>query len=440
MNNLGLILVVDDTFANLEVMSEALEDVGYEVATAIDGIRAIKRVQSHPPDLILLDVQMPGIDGFETCQRLKSDPNTASIPVIFMTALTDTDSKVKGFSVGAVDYITKPFQTEEVLARVNTHLQLRYLTQHLENSVAERTATLQIAMEELHKKSQKLEQTLQELQQAQLQIVQSEKMSALGNLVAGVAHEINNPVGCIIGNVNAAQDYINDLLNIIDLYAKNTPQLDPEIAEEIETFDLDYLREDLPKLMTAMQDGSNRIKSISNSLSIFSRADSDCQQFFDIHAGINSTMLILGHRLKANQNRPDIKVITDYGNLPEIQCFPGQLNQVFMNILANAIDGLDESNEGRSFAEIKADPNCITIQTSLENEQVIIAISDNGKGIPEEIKNHVFDYLFTTKSVGKGTGLGLAIARQIVEDKHGGKLQMRSEVEEGTTFEIILFL
>ncbi|MFN6460749.1 MAG: AAA family ATPase [Nostoc sp. DedVER02] len=277
-------------------------------------------------------------------------------------------------------------------------------------------------------------QTLADLQQAQLQIVQSEKMSALGNLVAGVAHEINNPVGCIIGNVGAVQNSINDLFGLIDLYQEELPQPSPTIAEELETIDLEYLRDDLPKLVRAMKDGGDRIMSISKSLRAFSRADSDQKQKFDLHEGIDSTILILKHRLKANDLRPAIDVVTNYGNLPQVECFPGQLNQVFMNLIANAIDALDESNQGRNFTEIKENPNCIKIQTSVEKEKVKIAIADNGKGMSEEIQQKIFDHLFTTKAVGKGTGLGLAIARQIVEETHRGKLSCNSVMGLGTEF------
>ncbi|TAH22565.1 MAG: sensor histidine kinase, partial [Oscillatoriales cyanobacterium] len=193
--------------------------------------------------------------------------------------------------------------------------------------------------------------------------------------------------------------------------------------------DLEYLREDLPKLIKAMKDGADRITSISKSLRTFSRNDSDIKQLFNLHEGIDSTVLILRHRLKGNEHRPAIEVVTEYGKIPGIACFPG---------LANAIDALDESNSGRSFAEIKAHPNRIEIRTNLESEGVKVRIADNGKGMSSEVKSHIFDHLFTTKRVGKGTGLGLAIARQIVEEKHGGTIEVASTLSEGTEFVISL--
>ncbi|MEH2015610.1 ATP-binding sensor histidine kinase [Nostoc sp.] len=277
-------------------------------------------------------------------------------------------------------------------------------------------------------------QALQDLQQAQLQIVQSEKMSALGNLVAGVAHEMNNPLGFIYASLQQAKPSLADIVEHLKLYQSSLPNPDDEIIDHAKEIDLDYSLEDLPKMIDSMVMACDRLNNISTSLRTFSRADKDYKVPFNIHEGIDSTILILKHRLKANEQRPAIEVITDYGDLPQIECFPGQLNQVFMNLLANAIDALDESNTGRSFKEIKTNPNRIIIKTSLENEGVKIAIIDNGKGMNESVKQKIFDHLFTTKGVGKGTGLGLAIARQIVEETHNGKLSFNSVLGEGTEF------
>ncbi len=287
---------------------------------------------------------------------------------------------------------------------------------------------------QIHKKNQALKMALTQLQQSQLQLVKSEKMSALGGLVTGIAHEINNPVGCIVGNVAAAQDYFSDLLGLLDLYAQQFPNPGPDIENELDAIDLTYVRDDLPQLIQAMKDSGKRIVSISRSLRTFSRADTETRQVFDLHKGLESTVLILRHRLKANEQRPAIEVVKDYGDIPEITCFPGQLNQVFMNILANAIDALDETSQTLSFADLDAFSPCITIRTEVDNQQIMIAIADNGPGIPEALRSKVFDSLFTTKDVGKGTGLGLAIAHQIVVDTHGGRLDVQSEIGQGTEF------
>ena len=421
----GLILVVDDTPANLEVISEALTDAGYEVAAALSGDRALKQIQRRAPDLILLDIQMPGIDGFETCRQLKENPKTAAIPIIFMTALSDANSKVKAFNMGAVDYVTKPFQEQEVLARVGTHLKLCQLNQALEQRVMERTAALTA--------------TLEELKQSQLQLIQQEKFSTLGALVAGVAHEINNPVGFIASNLKPAQTYVQDLLGLLELYQTRFADPGEEILNEIEAIDLDYVREDLPKLLVTMQTGTDRIRSISRSLRTFSRADRDRKVAFDLHEGLESTLMILNHRLRANQDRPAIDISKDYGFVPKVDCFPSQINQVLMNLLANAIDALEESNQDRSFADIEANPNQIQIQTQLSADQtaIQIQIQDNGVGIPENIQSQLFEH-FTTKPVGKGTGLGLSIAQQIIVKNHQGSIKVHSVPNQGATFVIQL--
>ena len=285
---------------------------------------------------------------------------------------------------------------------------------------------------------QQLEQALLDLQNAQLQLVQSEKMSALGNLVAGVAHEMNNPLGFIAATIEQAQPAVSDIIKHLNIYQEILPNKTKEILEHSEEIDLDYTLEDLPQMLYAMKIACNRLKNISTSLRTFSRTDQEYKVRFNIHEGIESTLLILKHRLKANEKRPGIEVITNYGNLPEIDCFPGQLNQVFMNIIANAIDALDESNMGRNLAEIQTHSHRITIKTLLVNNQVKIMISDNGQGMSESIQEKIFDHLFTTKAVGKGTGFGLAIAKSIVVEKHSGTIQVNSRLGAGTEFIITL--
>ena len=279
---------------------------------------------------------------------------------------------------------------------------------------------------------------LAQLKHSQLNTIQSEKMAALGSLVAGVAHEINNPIGFLNGSISNAQSYLQDLLAHIALYQKHYPEPNEVIQEDREDIDLEFIEEDFPKLLNSMQGATDRVKGISTSLRTFSRADTEHKVSANLNEGIDSTLLILKYRLKANESRPAIEVLRDYCDMTDVECFPGQLNQVFMNILANAIDAINEVSEGRSFAELEKHPHCIKVRTKVEQSNLTISISDNGPGIPEPVKTRIFDHLFTTKAVGKGTGLGLAISRQIVVDNHGGSLSVTSGQGQGTTFLIRL--
>lgn len=283
-----------------------------------------------------------------------------------------------------------------------------------------------------------LQRTVTVLHQTQAQMVQSEKMSALGNLVAGIAHEINNPIGFLNGSIKNAKEFIQDLLEHLNLYQTHYPTAVAAIQDHAEDIDLEFLTADLPKLLASMTGATDRIKGISTSLRTFSRADAEYKVSANLHEGLDSTLLILKYRLQANEHRPEIKVVRDYGELPPIACFSGQLNQVFMNILANAIDALDEPNQRPHLAEVQAHPNQIIIRTTVEGERVRIIIADNGIGMPENVRVRIFDHLFTTKSVGKGTGLGLAIARQIIVEKHDGAIAVASTTGKGTEFIIDL--
>lgn len=423
----NLILVVDDNSNNLKVLTDVLRTAGHRVLVANSGESALEKLQQISPNLILLDVMMSGIDGFETCRRLKASEATRDIPVIFTTALSDAIDRVKGLELGAVDYVTKPIQHDEVLGRVNVHLKLYNLTQELEQRVAERTAALETA--------------LHQLQKSQVQLIQSEKLSALGQMMAGVAHEINNPIGFIAGNLVPAQEYARDLLDLIDLYQQTFPQPGAAIVERMKSIDLPYLREDLPKLIESMQEGVNRVREISHSLRNFSRVDSDRPCCFNLHEGLDSSLMILRHRLKATRirtegveyDRPAITIHKDYGDLPQIECYPGQLNQVFINLLSNAVDALEETIEHKENAQFTFEPT-IKIHTCLiESDRVKISITDNGLGMSEQTRANLFEPFFTTKPIGKGTGLGLSISHQIITEKHGGQLSCHS-TSEGTQF------
>lgn len=445
------ILIVDDNPTNLEVLSETLVDVGFQVAVAVDGESALEQIEYYHPEVILLDIMMPGIDGFETCRRLKQNPSTYDIPVIFMTALSDPESKLKGLSLGAVDYITKPFQQAEVLARVMVHLKLRNFAKTLEiqNQMLQKEierreqaeASLCKLNQELERqveeRTSKLSITLQELQQTQIQLIHSERMSSLGQLVAGVAHEINNPVNFIYGNLTPATEYTQALLHLVNLYQISSPNPTAEIRDQLESIDLEFLRQDLPKLLSSMKLGIERIRQIITSLRCFSRLDEAEKKLIDIHEGIDSTLLILQNRLKARSYSSPIQVIREYGNLPQIECYAGQLNQVFMNLISNSIDALEDSNRSRTPEDIKENPSVIQISTEQFNRNwARIHVVDNGPGISDEIRSKIFIPFFTTKTVGKGTGLGLSISNQIIVEKHGGNLSCYSIPGQGTEFVI----
>jgi signal transduction histidine kinase len=319
----------------------------------------------------------------------------------------------------------------------------------LATTVTQMSQQLQLAFDRLAQNNEVLEQrvaartnelsqTLHHLQTTQVQMVQSEKMSALGNLVAGVAHEINNPISFIGGNIHPARIYIANLFKLIDLYQSEYPEPNAVITDNIATIDLNYLRQDLPLLLGSMSVGVERIEAISKSLRTFSRADAEQVTRFDVHEGLESTLMILKHRLKANERRPEIAVVKHYGDFPEIECFAGQLNQVFMNLIANAIDALEECNQDKCFSDIDDRCNCITITTAMQHQQVTITIGDNGPGMPASVQSRIFEHLFTTKPVGQGTGLGLSIAYQIITEQHQGQIDVQSAIGAGTTFTMTL--
>ncbi|OUL28426.1 histidine kinase [Nostoc sp. T09] len=300
----------------------------------------------------------------------------------------------------------------------------------------------------LQQQAQELEQTLRELQQTQTQLIQTEKMSSLGQLVAGLAHEINNPISFIYSNMNPAHEYTQDLLRLLQLYQHHYPEPVAEILDEAEAIELNFLMEDLPKLLTSMKVGADRIKQIVLSLRNFSRLDEADMKAVNIHEGIDSTLMILESRLRATSDYPAIEIIKEYADLPLVECYAGQLNQVFLNILTNAVDAVEEllvmsqnlrEAEASMSTLLTNNKGEIRIQTELTaDKQVIIRIFDNGVGIPESVQKQLFDPFFTTKPIGKGTGLGLSISYQIITEKHQGKLQCNSSLGKGTEFVIAI--
>ncbi|MEO1637015.1 MAG: response regulator [Cyanobacteria bacterium J06631_9] len=445
----NFILIVDDNPTNLAVLAQTLKDGGYSVRVAISGENALKQVAKNQPVLILLDVMMQGIDGFETCRRLKASPDTVDIPVIFMTALTDQAQKVEGLKIGAVDYITKPFQEEEILARVRVHQQnsellrsLQLRNQSLEQEICkrEKSELLNRKLEScIEVSTSVLSEASEYFQEAQRNVAKSEKLSTLGELVAGVAHEINNPIGCITNNVEFVAEHTQQLIEHINqhqaLLEANRDSIHPPDLAKVEKhasdIDLDYILEDFPVLIESMAASGNRIQAISQSLRTFARSDTAHKQPYDLHKGIDGTLLILRHRLKGVGERSEILLRKHYGDLTEISCYPGQINQVFMNIFANAIDAMEAG-------ENPSGPPEISVVTTVKENQAVITIRDNAGGMPEQVRKRVFESQFTTKTAGKGTGLGLSIAHQIVTETHHGTIECSSELGVGTTFRITL--
>ncbi len=429
----AVVLVVDDNPTNLKVLCGAIAAFGWEILVATDGESAIEQAEYAHPDIILLDIMMPGIDGFETCQRLKASPGTHDIPILFMTALSDTVDKVRGLSIGAVDYITKPFQTEEVVARITVHLKLRYLTKKLELQNQE----LESRVEE---RTKELADTLTNLKQSQLQTIKNEKMCIIGELVSSIAHEINNPLGFMTGNLELMNDYISDFNEHFKLYQKYYPQPNLEIIKHAKKIDLEQTIEDINDFKLSVKLCLERICKISNSLRTFANPDLYHKEYLNIHECIDSACIILNHKIRSNKLRTEIQVIKKYEELPYIECYPGEINQVFMNIITNAVEAFEQYEENINDLAEDLRENILTVSTGYNEEMthITISIKDNAGGINYDLEGKIFDNFFTTKSIKGNAGLGLSISQEIVETKHQGQLKCISHWGEGTEFIIEL--
>lgn len=379
-----------------------------------DPTQALQIAVDFAPTVILQDLIMPEVDGLTLLRAFRADPTTRDIPIIMLSTKDDPNIKAEAFALGANDYLIKLPNLVELIARIRYHSKA-YL--NLQASTDAQLARAQACQ---------LEKALQDLRQTQAQLIQTEKMSGLGQMVAGITHEINNPVNFICGNLKYVRDYITDLLHLVHLYQEEYPTPSATIQDYVEEVDMEFILQDLPAMLSSMQVGAERILEIVRSIRNFARTDRTELKKVDLHEGLSSALLILSHRTKQG-----ITLIQNYdGTLPAIECYPGQLSQVFVNILNNAIDALLE-NEAQPIKQI------ILTTEQINENQVQIRIQDNGPGIPAEIQGQLFDSFFTTKAAGKGTGLGLAISQQIIE-KHHGSIQLESSVGVGTTFIIQL--
>ncbi len=399
----GRILIVDDRSENIQVLGGILKQNGYLINVAQNGRQALDNVEAMIPDLILLDIMMPKMDGFEVCRHLKAEARTRCIPVVFLTAKSEAENIVKGFDLGAVDYITKPFNKNELLVRVNTHLELS------------------LGRVQLKQAHEDLEQKHLQLKHAQSKLVHSEKLASLGVLVSGIAHEINNPTNSVSSGVGNLEKRLKELETFI--YCLAGDGLSDGIRTAIEA-----KFKPLFQNTTAIMEGSSRISKIVRDLKTFSRLEEAEQKRVSILTGIESTLLLV----QANY-KDQVEVRFDMRADPIIECFPAHLNQVFMNLAINSCQAILARQKTSS--EFLA--GMLDVSTFIRERWLCIRFQDNGIGMTEETQNRIFEPFYTTKLVGEGTGLGLSTSFGIIEN-HEGRIEVVSEPNKGTTLTILL--
>ncbi len=373
------VLVVDDKLENIRFLSDFLSKQNYRVRKAINGQLALTAAQRIPPDLILLDISMPGMGGYEVCERLKKDSKTCSIPIIFLSASNEIADKTRAFRAGGVDYITKPFYLEEVMARIQTQL------------------TLQNLQKQLQSRNEQLQSMLAALQITQAELIQKEKLINAGRIVAGISHEINNPLSFIIGNLEPASDYSKKMIRLIKLYQNALPDADPEIESFLEEIEFDFLTSDFPKVLNSIQTGADRIRSVVHALHVFSRLDESSIKAINVCESIESVLTILRCQFMIKDKL--IEVLG--GNCEELPTFSGHaglFNQVLLNLLQNAIDALESKINSAIDSAFK--PTIWITTNFTAGHKIQISIKDNGIGVSKKDEEHLFEPFFTTKPVG----------------------------------------
>jgi len=423
-----LVLIVDDNEKNIQVLGSLLRSSNYRIAIATAGQQALDYVNKTLPDLILLDILMPEMNGIEVCRRLKKADSTLEIPILFITALTDSESKVNAFDAGGDDYITKPFSQQEVLARVKVFLERKQTKADLLES-REQLKVMNRSLE------RKVSQRTERIRKMQSQMILQDKMASVGQLAAGIAHELNNPINFVHTNFITLKDNVSDLKSILVDYRhaleqipfseENQLALDRLQAKEKDIC-LNFVLEDLDNLFSESINGFERITYIINSICNFSReGHAEDFSYFDINKGIKDTLVIARNEYKYSCN-----IKTEFGDIQPVLCIPQLINEVLLNIIVNASQAIKELQ--------RKELGNITIRTFTEKNRTCCDIEDDGFGIPDSIQAKIFEPFFTTKEVGKGTGLGLSISYDIIVEKHHGNLEVLQSGPTGTTFRICL--